>query len=215
MTSGTSGTGTMTVDLAERYTHADALAVATYLNIFVRNCARVRMANLAQLVNAIAPVVATPDGAAVQPIYYPFLLHARAALDFAVDAHVDGETVPADADNWPADVSRWPHRVCGLGPFTLVDAAARVSADRRRVAVTLVNRSPEAELARLALRDAAFDGDAAITTLTAGRADDASPLPGVHPARLEFGREPARGPVLALTLPPQSFIVIEAPVTAS
>jgi alpha-N-arabinofuranosidase len=205
----------MTVDLAERYTHADALAVATYLNIFVRNCARVRMANLAQMVNAIAPIVATPDGAAVQPIYYPFLLHARAALDFAVDAHVDGELVPTDADRWPAETSRWPHRVADLGPFTLVDAAASVSADRRRIAVTLVNRGPEAEPARLVLRDAAFDGDAAITTLTAGRADDPWPLPGVQPAHLEAWREPARGPVLALTLPPQSFSVIEVPVTAS
>jgi alpha-N-arabinofuranosidase len=205
----------MTVDLAERYTHADALAVATYLNIFVRNCARVRMANLAQMVNAIAPIVATPDGAAVQPIYYPFLLHARAALDFAVDAHVDGELVPTDADRWPAETSRWPHRVADLGPFTLVDAAASVSADRRRIAVTLVNRGPEAEPARLVLRDAAFDGDAAITTLTAGLADDPWPLPGVRPAHLEACREPARGPVLALTLPPQSFSVIEVPVTAS
>jgi alpha-L-arabinofuranosidase len=206
---------TMTVDLAERYTHADALAVATYLNIFVRNCARVRMANLAQLVNAIAPIVATPDGAAVQPIYYPFLLHARAALDLAVDTHVDGGLVPPDASRWRPDASRWPHRVADLGPFTLVDAAASVSADRRRVAVTLVNRSLEAEPARLVLRDAVFDGAAAITTLTVGGADDARPMPDVQAAHLAAGDERAHGPILALTLPAQSFSVIEVPVTAS
>ena len=45
----------MTGALEERYTFADALAVGTYLNIFVRNCDWVRMANLAQMVNAIAP----------------------------------------------------------------------------------------------------------------------------------------------------------------
>src|SRR5262249_20771400 len=73
--------------LVERYTSADALAVATSLNIFVRNCDWVRMANLAQLVNAIAPVVTTPGTAAVQPIYYPVLLHAQAALDAAADLH--------------------------------------------------------------------------------------------------------------------------------
>jgi alpha-L-arabinofuranosidase len=206
---------TMTVDLAERYTHADALAVATYLNIFVRNCARVRMANLAQMVNAIAPIVATPDGAAVQPIYYPFLLHARAALDVAVDTHVDGELVPPDASRFRPDASRWPHRIADLGPFTLVDAAASVSADRRRVAVTLVNRGLQAEPAQLVLRDAAFDGDAAITTLTAGGPDDARPMPDVEAAHLATGREPAHGAVFALTLPPQSFSVIEVPVTAS
>jgi alpha-L-arabinofuranosidase len=206
---------TMTVDLAERYTHADALAVATYLNIFVRNCSRVRMANLAQMVNAIAPIVATPDGAAVQPIYYPFLLHARAALDLAVDTHVDGGLVPPDASRWRPEASRWPHRVDDLGPFTLVDAAASVSADRRRVAVTLVNRSLEAEPAQLVLRDAAFDGAAAITTLTAGGTDDARPMPDVAAAHLATGSEPTHGAVFALTLPPQSFSVIEVPVTAS
>jgi len=198
--------------LEERYTFADALAVATYLNIFVRNCARVRMANLAQMVNAIAPIVTTAETAAVQPIYYPVLLHAKAALDLAVDVHVSAPTISPLGEERH---SRWPHRVAHLGPFTLVDAAASVSADRRRIAVTLVNRGPEAEPARLVLRDAAFDGDAAITTLTAGRADDPSPLPGVQPAHLEAWREPARGPVLALILPPQSFSVIEVPVTAS
>jgi hypothetical protein len=81
--------------------------------------------------------------------------------------------------------------------------------------VTLVNRSLEAEPARLVLRDAAFDGAAAITTLTAGAADDARPMADVEAAHLAGGSQPAHGPVLALTLPPQSFSVIEVPVTAS
>ncbi len=37
--------------LEERYNLADALAVAIYLNVFVRQCWTVRMANLAQLVS--------------------------------------------------------------------------------------------------------------------------------------------------------------------
>jgi alpha-N-arabinofuranosidase len=202
---------TMTVDLAERYTFADALAVGTYLNIFVRNCSRVRMANLAQMVNAIAPIVATPDGAAVQPIYYPFLLHARGALDLAVDTHVTGETV---APELPPDASRWPHRVADLGPFTLIDAAATVSADRRRVAVTIVNRSPDAEPARLLLRDLSFDGAATITTVTAGGAGDARALPDVATARLATGEERLAGAEFAITVAPQSFTLVEAPITA-
>jgi alpha-N-arabinofuranosidase len=205
----------MTVDLAERYTFADALAVGTYLNVFIRNARWVTMANLAQMANAIAPIVATPAGAAVQPIYYPFLLHARAALDLAVDAHVSGALVPPEASAWRPEASRWPHRVADLGPFTLVDAAASVSADRRQVAVTLVNRSLEAEPAQLVLRDAAFDGAAAVTTLTEGGSGDAQPMPDVQAAHLAAGSEPAHGHVLALTLPPQSFTVVEAPVSAS
>jgi len=201
---------TGTGDLAERYSFDDALAVATYLNIFVRNCASVRMANLAQLVNAIAPIVTTADAAAVQPIYYPFLLHSRAALALAADVHVDG---PVISPVLPDGASRWPHRVADLGPFTLVDAAASVSADRGRVAVTLVNRGLDAAAARLVLRDFEFAGPAAVTTVTAG--DGRTPVPGIAGVHLAEGTEPAGGPVLALTLPPQSFTVVEAPVAAS
>jgi alpha-L-arabinofuranosidase len=201
-------------DLAERYTFDDALAVATYLNIFVRNCAHVRMANLAQMVNAIAPIVTTDEAAAVQPIYYPFLLQAKAALDAAVDVHVDG---PVVSPGLPPDASRWPHQVADLGPFALVDAAASVSADRGRIAVTLVNRSPDAaEDARLVLRDYVFAGPAAVTTLTAGgptAPDGPPPVPGVGPAHLVSSTaEPPRGPACTLTLPPRSFTVVEAPI---
>jgi alpha-N-arabinofuranosidase len=184
----------MTVDLAERYTHSDALAVATYLNIFLRNASRVRMANLAQMVNAIAPIIATPEGATVQPIYYPFLLHARAALDVAADVHVDGDTVSPDL---PAGASRWPHQIADLGPFTLLDAAASVTGHMDRVAVTLVNRSPSAEAARIVLRDFSFDGPATVTTMTAQ-------------TPVAEGTETPTGGTLALTLPPQSFTVVEA-----
>jgi alpha-N-arabinofuranosidase len=214
---------TGTVDLAERYTFDDALAVGTYLNIFVRNCARVRMANLAQLVNAIAPIVTTDEAAAVQPIYYPFLLHAQAALDAAADVHVAG---PVISPELPPGASRWPHRIADLGPFTLVDAAASVSADRAAVAVTLVNRSPDAaDDARLVLRDFAFAGPATVTTLTAGdpagRPGDPAPLPGIAPAHLATTTvatttgEPGAGSVLALTLPPRSFTVVQAPIAAA
>jgi alpha-N-arabinofuranosidase len=220
-------------DLAERYTFDDALAVATYLNIFIRNCARVRMANLAQMVNAIAPIVTTDEAAIVQPIYYPFLLHARAALDAAADVRVDGPTVSPEL---PAGASRWPHRVADLGPFSLVDAAASVSADRLRIAVTLVNRSPDAaEEARLVLRDFAFAGPVSITTLTAAAdaadnaADNAAEalglppvtgpvLPGIQGAHLATstvtgGTDNTLGPVLSFPLPPRSFTVVEAPIT--
>jgi alpha-L-arabinofuranosidase len=198
---GTEYTGT--VDLAERYTFDDALAVATYLNIFIRNCDRVRMANLAQMVNAIAPIVTTEETAAVQPIYYPFLLHARAALDAGVDVHVDG---PVISPELPPGASRWPHRVADLGPFALVDAAASVSTDRGRIAVTLVNRDPDAaEQARLVLRDFVFAGPAAVTTLTDGGT--------VTSSAVTSGTGPARG-ALAVSLPPRSFTVVEAPIAA-
>lgn len=194
--------------LEERYTFSDALAVGTYLNVFVRNCAWVRMANLAQLVNAIAPVVTTPDAAVAQPIYYPVLMHAQAALDAAVDTYVDGPTV---APLGPEHRSRWPHRVTDLGPFQLIDAAATASERRDRLAVTLVNRSPNApETVELVLRDAGFDGAADVRTVTAERDRSTRTLPDVEGVHLDEGTETTHGSTLTLTLPAQSFTVVEA-----
>jgi len=197
--------------LEERYTFPDALAVATYLNIFVRNCDWVWMANLAQLVNVIAPVVTTPGTAAAQPIYYPVLLHAQAALDSAVEVHVDG---PAISPPGPGH-SRWPHRVADLGPFRMVDAAATVSSGRRRLTLTLVNRNPDQpETTQIVLRDHSFDGAAKIRTLTAGREPGARPLPGVEGVHLSEGSETPRAHTVTLTLPAQSFTIVEAATTS-
>jgi alpha-N-arabinofuranosidase len=198
--------------LEERYTFSDALAVGTYLNIFTRNCDWVRMANLAQMVNAIAPIVTTPDTAVTQPIYYPVLLHAQAALDIAVDVHVTGPTVsPPGAGHR----SRWPHRVTDLGPFHLVDAAATISADRRRLALTLVNRSPdEPEITEIVLRDLVFDGVAEVRAVTAERGRDTRARPDVEGVCLEEGSAAPKSATLTLTLPPQSFTVIEVTIAS-
>jgi alpha-N-arabinofuranosidase len=198
--------------LEERYTFPDALAVGTYLNIFVRNCDWVRMANLAQMVNAIAPIVTSPDTVAVQPIYYPVLLHAQAALDLAVDVHVDGPRVSPLPDDHR---SRWPHRVADLGPFSLVDAAATVSADRDRLALTLVNRSPDqGEIAEIVLRDRVFAGAVTVREVTAEQAGQPRELPDVEGARLREGTETPQHGTCVVMLPPQSFTAVEAEITS-
>jgi len=194
--------------LEERYNFPDALAVATYLNIFIRNCDWVRMANLAQMVNAIAPIVTSPDGIATQPIYYPVLLHSTAALEVAVDVHVSAPMVSPLGEEHR---SRWPHRVADLGPFAVIDAAATASAARDKIALTLVNRNPEEpETIDIVLRDLAFDSDAEIATVTAARGHEARALPDVEGACVEEGSDTPKGATLTLTLPPQSFTVIEA-----
>ncbi len=197
--------------LEERYDISDALAVGTYLNIFVRNCAWVRMANLAQLVNAIAPVVTTAETAAVQPIYYPVLLHARAALDEAVDVWVDGAKIE---DPGPLDDSRWTHRIDDLAPFDLVDAAATVDAQRSRLALTLVNRSPEPEPVEIVLRDRGFVGDVALHLVTRESEGAERVIADVERATVEQATAPASGSTAAFELPASSFVLLEGTLAA-
>jgi alpha-L-arabinofuranosidase len=201
----------MTGALEERFVFSDALAVGLYLNIFVRHSASVAMANMAQMVNAIAPIVTSPQGAVVQPIYYPFLLHAQGHLETAVDAFVTGPTVEP-----PAELkTRWPYPITDLGPFPLVDVAATVDQPRRRLAVTLVNRSEHTERVRLRLRDGALTGPARLRCLTGtGKALQADGITGVEESDLGTGTATPRDGELVLDLPDRSFSLVEADITA-
>lgn len=195
--------------LEERFVHADALAVGLYLNIFVRNCAWVAMANMAQMVNAIAPIVTTPETAVVQPIYYPFLLHAQGHLDTAVDAMVAGPCVDG-----PAQVAgRWPYPIADLGPFPLIDAAATVDAHRRRLALTLINRSEHTEQVVISIRDGLIAGPVRLRSLTG--TGQAAPASGVERSDLAEGSAEPAGGALVLELPERSFTLAEAGIRES
>lgn len=63
--------------LEEHYNMQDALVVAMYLNTFIRHANIVKMANLAQLVNVIAPMMVTNDKLWMQTTYYPLQLFSK------------------------------------------------------------------------------------------------------------------------------------------
>jgi len=79
----------------ELYDLADALCVAAYLNTLIRNADAVTMANMAQMVNVIAPIFTSPEGLFLQTIYFPLLMHAQHRGGIALDAlcESDGFTV--------------------------------------------------------------------------------------------------------------------------
>ncbi len=192
--------------LEESYTLADALAVATYLNVFVRQCRTVRMANLAQLVNVIASIVTSPDGTFLQGIYHPFRLMAATSQEVAVDTFVDSGThVHADRRG-----VRWTYRVGDLGPFQLLDVAASRDAESSRLTISVVNRDPERELAtRINLRDAAATGTMTVHEVNGARPDAVNSLArpddvNVHTAKHEVG-----GEHIDITFAPHSFTLLE------
>jgi alpha-N-arabinofuranosidase len=89
-------TMTGTRALEERYNLEDALVIAGFLNAFVRNADIVKMANMAQLVNVIAPIFAEEDGLFLQTIYYPLQLFANNMFGTSLDVFVDCETYDTD-----------------------------------------------------------------------------------------------------------------------
>jgi alpha-L-arabinofuranosidase len=127
--------------LEERYTLADALAVATYLHAFVRYGDIVKMANLAQLVNVIAPIVTSKDGLFLQTIYHPLRLFGDylGALSLAVRVECELEefTDPTGPGNERV------HRVADLGPFPVLDAVATRGGPDDLFMLSVINRSPD------------------------------------------------------------------------
>jgi alpha-L-arabinofuranosidase len=91
--------------LEEIYNLRDALWAASALNIFHRNCRTVQMADLAQLVNVIAPIMANPTGIFLQTIYFPLQLYAQHSGNIALDTFVRSETFPDMPDTPYLDVS--------------------------------------------------------------------------------------------------------------
>jgi alpha-N-arabinofuranosidase len=76
--------------LEEHYNLEDALVVATFLNSFVNNSHIVKIANMAQLVNVIAPIFTNEKGLFLQTIYHPLQLFANNSKGKALDLFVDG-----------------------------------------------------------------------------------------------------------------------------
>ena len=107
--------------LEEQYNLSDALAVASYLNAFIRHCDSVKIANLAQLVNVIAPIFTNKTGLFLQTIYHPLRLISEHMQEIALDVYVESETYILQPEH---ETSPWPHRIADLGPFQLLDVTA-------------------------------------------------------------------------------------------
>ena len=137
--------------LEETYDLQDALVVAMHLNAFIRHAATVRLANLAQLVNVIAPIVTSPDAIVRQTIYHPFALFSRTVGRIALDAWWDGDTFSGGSYT---------------GVRTL-DVSASLDPERKQLSVHVVNRDAEApQDVVIELAAGSFTGDLQITTVT-------------------------------------------------
>jgi alpha-N-arabinofuranosidase len=74
----------------EQYNLEDALVVAGFLNSFIRHADVVKIANLAQIVNVIAPILTRGDQVLLQSIFYPLKLYAQRRQGSALQTVVSG-----------------------------------------------------------------------------------------------------------------------------
>lgn len=83
----------------ELYTLSDALAVGVWFNVFIRQSKYVGMANIAQSVNVISPLMTTKNGIVKQTTWWPLLLFTKYMRGWTIHIHLrcgayDGVTNP-------------------------------------------------------------------------------------------------------------------------
>jgi alpha-N-arabinofuranosidase len=76
--------------IEEEYNLEDALVVAGFFNSFIRHADVLKIANIAQIVNVIAPILTRGDDMLLQTIYYPFLMYAQRREGIALQPVVKG-----------------------------------------------------------------------------------------------------------------------------
>ncbi len=111
--------------IEEVYNLEDALVVAGFLNSFIRHADCIKIANLAQLVNIIAPILTRGDDMLIQSIYWPLLMYSRRRRGHSLRVRVDGPS----------------YEGARHGRATFIDSSAILDGDRLSVFAT--NRSPD------------------------------------------------------------------------
>ncbi|MFM7329876.1 MAG: alpha-L-arabinofuranosidase C-terminal domain-containing protein, partial [Bacteroidota bacterium] len=81
--------------LEEKYNLQDALVVGSYLNVILRHANTVKMANMAQLVNVIAPMFITDGKLWYQTTFYPLALFATHSNGQSLDVMVQSPVFDA------------------------------------------------------------------------------------------------------------------------
>ena len=118
--------------LEEIYNFEDALAMGLFFNSFFRHADVVKMANLAQMVNVIAPIMTNDKGLFLQPIYFPIVEFGRQRGNTALDVWVSSPTYKV-ADR-PEELK-------------YLDVSATYDATGKRVFVNVLNRSKDKAIA--------------------------------------------------------------------
>ena len=201
--------------LEEQYTLSDALAVATFLNIFLQHADTVKIANLAQMVNAIAPIFTRPDGLFLQTIYHPIRLYAEHTGTTSLDCHVVGDESEHGRIEAALVAANGRAKIRDRGPFTDIHAAATRSEGGASMTLTVVNRHPtEATTVPLLLVNGTAAGVADVSVVTGSDPHVRNSFEQPDNVGVTETRVDLAGSHLSLTLPPCSVSVYRIPLGA-
>jgi alpha-N-arabinofuranosidase len=139
--------------LEEHYNLEDALVISGFLNAFIRNADIVKMANMAQLVNVIAPIFSNETGMFKQTIYYPLQLFANNVHGTALNVLVDCATY--DTKEFALGLSESKTKQTGV-PYLDVSATY----NNGEVVICVVNRDKDKAITTdIISQDGKFTGD--------------------------------------------------------
>jgi alpha-L-arabinofuranosidase len=134
--------------LEEVYNFEDALAMGVFFNSFFRHADMVKMANMAQLVNVIAPITTNKQGLFLQPIYFPLVEFARQQKNTSIDVFVESPTYK---------VQDRPE------PVKYLDVSATFNLSTRELFVNVLNRSKDQNIvSRVQSGEGTADGQLAV-----------------------------------------------------
>lgn len=179
--------------LEEIYNLEDALVVAMHLNAFIRHAHSVKMANIAQIVNVIAPIFTRPDGLVLQTIFYPFELYSRTCGPVALDIYWQGDTFSEGV--------------------RLLDVAATLDPAQKQLVLYVINRSKDDSIQAEVILDAgSFSGPAQAQIVNgpdikAENTFDTPDLVKIHQASV-----PAGGKTLTYEFEPHSVTSLICPL---
>ncbi|KAF2014239.1 glycoside hydrolase family 51 protein [Aaosphaeria arxii CBS 175.79] len=114
----------------ESYTLSDALAVSIFLNGFIRQARDMGMANIAQSVNVISPLMTTKDGIVKQASYWPYMLFSR---------YMRGWTIPVNVRAEEYEGRTNPEWIRGTIETPFLDVSAAIDEKGEVVTLAVVN----------------------------------------------------------------------------
>lgn len=192
--------------LEERYNLEDALVIAGFLNAFIRNADVVKMANMAQLVNVIAPIFTNEKGMFKQTIFYPLQLFANNVSGTALDVFVDCKTYSTNKF------------FLGLGETTTQQSKVPyldVSATYKDGEVTLcvVNRHrDEAITSEIISQNGAFSGNFEVYEVNGPNVKSMNDFGKTEVQTTKKQSIKASGNTIKYAFPPHSFTLIKGKV---